>query len=90
MLVAGDIGGTKTDLGIYSTEKGPQATIIEASFPSGEYQGLEMIVREFLAGASVKVNRASFGVAGPVVGGQAKITNLPWFSMRHNYGRRSI
>jgi glucokinase len=78
MLLAGDIGGTKTDLGIYSTEKGPRAPIIEASFPSSQYQGLEMIVREFLTGASVKVDRASFGVAGPVVCGQAKITNLPW------------
>jgi len=78
MLLAGDVGGTKTNLGIYSTEKGPRKPIIEATFPSGQYQGLEMIVREFLARASLKVNRASFGVAGPVVGSQAKITNLPW------------
>jgi glucokinase len=78
MLLAGDVGGTKTNLGIYSTEKGPRKPIIEATFPSGRYQGLNIIVREFLAQAAVKVDRASFGVAGPVVGGQAKITNLPW------------
>jgi len=78
MLLAGDIGGTKTNLGIYSTEKGSREPIIEATFPSGQYQGLEMIVREFLSQASVKVDRACFGVAGPVVGSQANITNLPW------------
>jgi glucokinase len=78
MLLAGDIGGTKTNLGIYSTEKGPREPIVDATFPSGEYGGLEMIAREFLAQAGITVDRASFGLAGPVVKGRAKITNLPW------------
>ncbi len=78
MLLAGDIGATKINLGIYSNEKGPRDPVIEATFPSARYQGLEMIAREFLAQAGIHVDRASFGVAGPVVAGQAKITNLPW------------
>ena len=78
MLLAGDIGGTKTNLGIYSPEKGPRKPLIEATFPSGQYPSLEMLVHQFLAQASVKVDNAVFGVPGPVVGGQARITNLPW------------
>jgi len=78
MLLAGDIGGTKTNLGIYSADKGPREPLIEATFPSGQYPSLETLVGEFLAKVNVNIERASFGVAGPVVGGQAKITNLPW------------
>lgn len=78
MLLAGDIGATKTNLGIYSPEKGPREPLIEATFPNGEYPSLEMLVRDFLAQANMKVNRVSFGVAGPVINGKARITNLPW------------
>ena len=78
MLLAGDIGGTKTNVGIYSPDKGPGEPLFEATFPSGQYSSLEMLVSEFLSQVSIKIDHASFGVAGPVVGGQAKITNLPW------------
>jgi glucokinase len=78
MILAGDIGGTKTNLGIYSFEAGPRAPLAEATFPSGEYPSLETLAREFLAGVDVPLDRGAFGVAGPVVSGQATITNLPW------------
>lgn len=78
MLLAGDIGGTKTNLGIYSNEKGPREPILEATFPSGNYASLERLVSDFLSEVNVEIDHASFGVAGPVEGGQAKITNLPW------------
>lgn len=78
MLLAGDVGGTKTNLGIYSTESGPRAPIVESTLPSGRYSSLEELVSEFLSQVSIEVKCASFGVAGPVVGGRAKITNLPW------------
>ena len=78
MLLAGDIGGTKTNVGIYSTEQGPREPIAEDTFLSAKYPDLETIVSEFLAKVTVNVRSASFGVAGPVVDGQAKITNLPW------------
>jgi glucokinase len=86
VLLAGDIGGTKTNLGIYSLEKGPREPLIEATFPSSEYPSLEMLVNTFLAQASVKVDNAVLGVAGPVVGGQARITNLPWVIDATNLG----
>jgi glucokinase len=78
MLLAGDIGGTKTNLGIYSPEKGAREPLAESTFPSLKYPNLETLAREFLDQLDVTVDSASFGVAGPVVKGQAKITNLPW------------
>ena len=78
MLLAGDVGGTKTVLGIFSPEAGPRFPLAEGTFPSAEYASLEAIVRSFLAQTGVPVCAASFGVAGPVVAGRATITNLPW------------
>jgi glucokinase len=78
MLLAGDIGGTKTAMGIFSKENGSHQPIAEAEFPSGDYPSLEAIATEFLAKAGLKVDTACFGVASPVLAGRAKITNLPW------------
>ena len=78
MLLAGDIGGTKTNLAVFSTEVGLRAPLAEATFPSGHYSNLETLVREFLAQVDLPVDRAAFGVAGPVVAGRARITNLHW------------
>lgn len=78
MLLAGDIGATKTSLGVYSMEKGPREPIVEETSPSGQYPSLEVLAGEFLAQANLDVDSAVFGVAGPVVGGHATITNLPW------------
>jgi glucokinase len=78
MLLAGDIGGTKTNLAIYSAEAGLRSPLIEATFPSALYPSLEALVHTFLSQTDLPVERASFGVAGPVVAGRATITNLPW------------
>jgi len=78
MLLAGDIGGTKTNLAIFAPESGPRAPLVEATLPSGRYPSLEALVSDFLAQVDLKPERASFGVAGPVVAGKATITNLPW------------
>ena len=78
MLLAGDIGGTKTNLAVFSPETGWRAPLVEKTFPSSQYPSLEAIVGEFLAQEHFTIDRASFGVAGPVVGSQATITNLPW------------
>ena len=77
-LLAGDIGGTKTDLALFSPERGPRAPLAEATFPSAQYPSLEALAQEFLRRARSPVSEACFGVAGPVTDGQARITNLPW------------
>lgn len=78
MILAGDVGGTKTNLAIFSLEDGPRVPIKEATFSSGDYPSLEVIVAEYLTRVNLNVERACFGVAGPVVGGRAEITNLSW------------
>jgi glucokinase len=77
-LLAGDIGGTKIDLAVFTSEAGPARPIQEARFPSAEYESLERVVEAFLGTASVTLDAACFDVAGPVVGGRARVTNLPW------------
>jgi len=78
MLLAGDIGGTKTNLAVFSSETGWRKPFAEATYASINYIDLESLVREFLAQHDFTIDRASFGVAGPVVAGHASITNLPW------------
>ncbi|MGC9396636.1 MAG: glucokinase [Anaerolineae bacterium] len=77
-LLAGDVGGTKTNVAIYSREAGLHAPLLMETFPSAAYKGLADLVKEFLSRTEIPVKRACFGVAGPVVNGQARITNLPW------------
>jgi len=78
MLLAGDVGGTKTTLGLFPLAGGPKSPQVETTFPSAKYPDLESIVHEFLAQNRAAVRYASFGVAGPVIDGRAAITNLPW------------
>jgi glucokinase len=77
-LLAGDVGATKTILGIYAADKGPQEPLAEATFSSSQYPSLAALAGAFLAEAKLAVEDACFGVAGPVVNGQATISNLPW------------
>lgn len=78
MLLAGDIGGTKTDLGIFSNEAGPHAPLFQAEVHSADYPSLQALAQEFLTKANMSVDSACFDVAGPVIDGRVKTTNLPW------------
>src|SRR5947207_6824135 len=83
MLLAGDIGGTKTNLAVFSSETGWRNPHAEATYSSVNYPDLESLVRDFLAQHDFSIDRASFGVAGPVVAGHASITNLSWMMDEH-------
>ena len=83
-ILAGDIGGTKTKLGIFSSAEGPHHAEVQETYRSGKYDSLEAIVKEFLSETEEEISFASFGVAGPVVRGRAKITNLTWVIEEHN------
>jgi glucokinase len=81
LLLAGDIGGTKTTLAVFSKERGLRDPLAEATFPSTDYDSLETIALTFMSQLERsidEVDRACFGVAGPVIDGHSKITNLPW------------
>ena len=78
MILAGDIGGTKTNLGLFTQGKRrPLPKVIE-TFSSQNAPDLEHIIRQFLEIHPASVTHACFGVAGPVVDGKSKTTNLPW------------
>jgi glucokinase len=78
LILAGDIGGTKTGLALFSFGPDIGPPMVEETFASRDYPSLEALIREFLSGAGRPVHYAGFGVAGPVVDGKAQITNLPW------------
>ena len=83
MLLAGDIGGTKTRLAAYDVTDASALTsalapVVEQTFPSGGFGSLEAIVGDFLSHASIRADVAGFGVAGPVIEGHSEITNLSW------------
>jgi glucokinase len=78
LLLAGDVGGTKTALGVYSPEQGSRSPLASCRFPSAKYPSLSVMVREFLSGSGLTVDGASFAVAGPVIRGSARVTNLSW------------
>jgi glucokinase len=77
MFLAGDIGGTKTNLAIYAYRDGVLEAQKAASFASREYATLTEIVQGFLGPAS-PIRHACFGVAGPVKDRRVQVTNLPW------------
>jgi glucokinase len=91
MILAGDAGGTKTYLALFS----PHGAALERgdvrSYPSREFPSLESILKEFL-GNHRDVNLACIGVAGPVRSGRSRLTNLPWLveeeSIRRACGAR--
>jgi glucokinase len=87
MLLAGDIGGTKTLLGLFAPGPDRPAPIEIGEFVTLAYDGLEPMVREFLGArgaASRHLDGACFGVAGAVTEQVARLTNVPWLVDRAN------
>ncbi len=79
MILAGDIGGTKTNIALFQTngsEVGP--VIKQRTFRSADYDSLETILKEFVGEGESKITDACFGIAAPVVQGRAKTPNLDW------------
>ena len=75
VLLAGDIGGTHARFRLYDRS---ERVVDEAVFPSRKAPSLASIVRTYLASRNVRVSAAVLGIAGPVVGGVVRTTNLPW------------
>lgn len=94
MLIVGDIGATTTRLALVSKEAGPRNFVSEQEFKSADYSGLEPVVEAFLSKAGARATSAYFDVAGPVIGGRAHLTNLPWdleeAALRGSLGLRQV
>jgi glucokinase len=79
MILAGDIGGTKTVIAHYDESNGSLRQLRVATFKSKHYPSLEVILSEFLKDSpGLSLRAGCFGVAGAVLEGKSRITNLPW------------
>jgi glucokinase len=78
LLIAGDIGGTKTLLAIYDLGERAGTPVEQKEYRTADYTTLDAMVREFLATSRLAVRAACFDVAGPVIDGRVHLTNLPW------------
>jgi len=81
MLLAGDVGGTKTLLGLFTARPDRPSAIDVGEFTTLDHSGLEPMIESFLKsrGAEPKhIDAASFGVAGAVTDQVARLTNVPW------------
>ena len=80
MILAGDVGGTKVHLALYSFEGGRLRPRRDEKFPAGRYGCLDDVVKAFLTDPKEKAQiiAACFGCPGPVRDGRLKLTNLPW------------
>ena len=87
MLLAGDIGGTKTLLGLFDDAPTRPRPVVIRSFGTLDHADLQTMIREFLndgaAGeareAHGAITSACFGVAGPVIDQTVRVTSVPWF-----------
>jgi len=78
VILAGDIGGTKTVLSILTRDaNGSLSCLQEQSYASQQYQEFDDILTAFLP-ADIPITSACFGVAGPIVNQRCQTTNLPW------------
>jgi glucokinase len=87
-LLAGDIGGTKTNLGLFQMGKMRPTPKEMETYSSREAPNLEHIIGRFIDKHKVTIASACFGVAGPVQGGRSKTTNLPWTIFESSIKRR--
>jgi glucokinase len=85
MLLAGDIGGTNTRLALVDLAG---RTVREQALPSRSFATFEAAAREFLGERPPRISAAAFGIAGPVVAGSVKTTNLPWHLDERTLSRR--
>ena len=78
MILAGDIGGTKCNLALFDARQDKLHCIVQQRYASQDYARMEEILEEFVPPGGAKITAAGFGVAGPVVENQVRVTNLPW------------
>ena len=79
MILAGDIGGTKTVLALYRITEEPPVLETSVRYASAEYPDFSLIVTDFMSThPDVQISAVVLGIAGPVIDGVCRTTNLPW------------
>jgi glucokinase len=77
LVLAADLGGTKTNMALFRHQSNGPQLLRQDHFPSTEFSSMADIVRKFM-GADTMPDRICIGVAGPVMDGKSKLTNLSW------------
>lgn len=77
-ILAGDIGGTKTLLALFAVDGERLDSCREETFVSGHFASFDDLLDRFLATETPRLRSACFDVAGPVLDGECRTTNLPW------------
>lgn len=81
MILGGDVGGTKTNLGLFEVAGDRLRLARSAKYQSADFPGLSAVVRAFLAEGPVadgEIRVACFGIPGPVLDNRASTPNLAW------------
>ena len=78
MIFAGDVGGTKSNLALYEVREGKLRLVEQRRFANRDFTRVEDLLGEFARPARGKLRAACLGVAGPVISGRVRFTNLPW------------
>ena len=80
MILAGDVGGTKTLLGLFRRASPRPELITLRSYATHDFDSFTAIVDAFArdAGDPISIDAAAVGVAGPVIGDRAALTNVAW------------
>ena len=80
MILAGDIGGTKSDLGLFEIADGELRLVRSERYRSREFAGLAAVIDAFLAAGPVEgpIEISCFGIPGPVIDNRASTANLAW------------
>lgn len=83
MILAGDVGGTKCNLALFSKKDGKLTSVFRQRFRSKDFAQFDLIAKEFARQAAThlageKIEAAGFGIAGPVINNRVRATNLPW------------
>jgi glucokinase len=87
MILAGDVGGTKTILALFEVAGGSFRCLKKEQFPSANYQTFIGLLDSFLSDINgVQITAACIGAAGPIVNGNCEATNLPWVLNRVEIG----
>jgi glucokinase len=81
MILGGDLGGTKTLLGLFEPGAGRPRPVALREFVTLQYDGLATMIQEFLASGvprGTRIGAAAIGLAGPVRDQEVELTNVPW------------
>ncbi|HEY0555265.1 MAG TPA: glucokinase [Thermoanaerobaculia bacterium] len=79
MILAGDVGGTKTNLGLFERQGEGLRLVRSDKFHSPDFPGLAAVIHAFLGGdRGAAIEAACFGIPGPVMGNRASTPNLAW------------